>query len=332
MRGLDRLVGPQAGRRAVDALVHPSQAGSRWARTNKERVARLEAEGRMTRAGRAMIDAAKADGCGRCSTTSRTSSSLTTSPCWGVQRHPGSRENFAGAPGAAARAILDWIVHAKRGTRRVLRGWRSRACLAAQDVRANQWVPDVVPGQRSPVAAPAPYPRGSETSHSPGRVRDRVKVVKVEVCGFKSDCPSSLRVRAVAVCGASQQHVAGDHGEYTPSDTQFQRQRRQGVPQQEHPHHDAPTRWGTHHLPPVARLNNAFPAGTRPRRRTWIPAVHGRCARAGARAPPRRPPRSPMAEINRNGTYTGLRDHGRFVLDEKYAAALRSAGRRTAAA
>ena len=36
--------------------------GSGWARTNKERIVRLEADGRMTDAGRAVIDAAKADG------------------------------------------------------------------------------------------------------------------------------------------------------------------------------------------------------------------------------------------------------------------------------
>lgn len=36
--------------------------GSAWSRTNKERVARLEADGRMTDAGRRLVEAAKADG------------------------------------------------------------------------------------------------------------------------------------------------------------------------------------------------------------------------------------------------------------------------------
>ncbi len=40
----------------------PRRKGSLWARTNKARVERLEAEGRMTEAGRAAITAAKADG------------------------------------------------------------------------------------------------------------------------------------------------------------------------------------------------------------------------------------------------------------------------------
>ncbi len=40
----------------------PRRKGSLWARSNKERVARLEAQGRMTEAGRAAIERAKADG------------------------------------------------------------------------------------------------------------------------------------------------------------------------------------------------------------------------------------------------------------------------------
>ena len=40
----------------------PRRKGSIWARTNRERVARLEAEGRMTPAGRAVVERAKGDG------------------------------------------------------------------------------------------------------------------------------------------------------------------------------------------------------------------------------------------------------------------------------
>ena len=36
--------------------------GSGWARTNKERIARLEAEGAMLPAGQAVVDRARADG------------------------------------------------------------------------------------------------------------------------------------------------------------------------------------------------------------------------------------------------------------------------------
>lgn len=40
----------------------PRRPGSPWSRTNKERVERLEDEGRMTDAGRRLVEAAKADG------------------------------------------------------------------------------------------------------------------------------------------------------------------------------------------------------------------------------------------------------------------------------
>jgi uncharacterized protein YdeI (YjbR/CyaY-like superfamily) len=40
----------------------PRRSGSGWARTNKERIIRLEVEGRMQPAGRTLIEAAKADG------------------------------------------------------------------------------------------------------------------------------------------------------------------------------------------------------------------------------------------------------------------------------
>ncbi|HWD60953.1 MAG TPA: YdeI/OmpD-associated family protein [Humibacter sp.] len=40
----------------------PRRPGSPWSRTNKERVARLEAEGRMTDAGRRLVETAKVDG------------------------------------------------------------------------------------------------------------------------------------------------------------------------------------------------------------------------------------------------------------------------------
>lgn len=40
----------------------PRTAKSRWSQINRERVARLEAEGRMREAGRAQVEAAKADG------------------------------------------------------------------------------------------------------------------------------------------------------------------------------------------------------------------------------------------------------------------------------
>jgi uncharacterized protein YdeI (YjbR/CyaY-like superfamily) len=113
--------------------------GSGWARTNKERIVRLEAEGRMTPAGRACIEAAKTDG----SWTLLDDVENLVVPddlAAAFDRHPGSRENFDAFPPSARRAVLEWIVHAKRGATRAARLEES-ARLAAQNVRANQWVP-----------------------------------------------------------------------------------------------------------------------------------------------------------------------------------------------
>ncbi len=108
--------------------------GSGWARTNKERIVRLEAEGRMTPAGRALIDAAKADGSW---TLLDDVENLIVPDDLGVafDRHPGSRAQFDAFPPSARRAMLEWLVHAKRETTRAAR-LEEIARLASHGVRA----------------------------------------------------------------------------------------------------------------------------------------------------------------------------------------------------
>jgi uncharacterized protein YdeI (YjbR/CyaY-like superfamily) len=113
--------------------------GSGWARTNKERIVRLEAEGRMTPAGRALIEAAKADG----SWTLLDDVENLVVPddlAAAFERYPGSRAQFDAFPPSARRAILEWIVQAKREPTRAARIEES-ARLASEGKRANQWVP-----------------------------------------------------------------------------------------------------------------------------------------------------------------------------------------------
>ncbi|WP_421742406.1 YdeI/OmpD-associated family protein [Cellulomonas sp.] len=115
------------------------KSGSGWARTNKERIVRLEAEGRMTPAGRALIDAAKADG----SWTLLDDVENLVVPddlSTAFDRYPGSRAQFDAFPPSARRAILEWIVQARRETTRAAR-LEEAARLAAEGKRANQWVP-----------------------------------------------------------------------------------------------------------------------------------------------------------------------------------------------
>jgi uncharacterized protein YdeI (YjbR/CyaY-like superfamily)/molybdopterin converting factor small subunit len=98
----------------------PRRKGSLWARTNKERIAQLEDTGRMTDAGRAAVERAKADG------------------SWGILEpveglivpddlgaalaaRPGAGERWAAMPPTAMRAYLLWIVTAKRSETRARR-------------------------------------------------------------------------------------------------------------------------------------------------------------------------------------------------------------------
>lgn len=121
------------------------RARSGWSRPNKERAARLEADGLLLPAGRAAIDAAKRQG--------------TWSLLDGVEdlvvpsdlvaafaRLPPARANWDAFSRSSRRAILGWIVQAKRSETRVRR-IDETATLAARNEKANQWVP---PDQRPP--------------------------------------------------------------------------------------------------------------------------------------------------------------------------------------
>lgn len=98
----------------------PRRKGSVWARSNKERVARLEAEGRMTDAGRAVIAAAKADG----SWSILESVEALTVPddlATAFAARPGSIERWEAFTPSAKRPYLLWVVSAKRPETRARR-------------------------------------------------------------------------------------------------------------------------------------------------------------------------------------------------------------------
>ncbi len=102
--------------------------GSGWSRPNKERVGRLEREGRMGEAARAVIDAAKADG---------SWSALDAVEDLVVP------DDLAAAFRASPPAASEWKAFprsAKRGETRRKR-IEEAATLAARGERANQWRP-----------------------------------------------------------------------------------------------------------------------------------------------------------------------------------------------
>jgi uncharacterized protein YdeI (YjbR/CyaY-like superfamily) len=101
-------------------LMTPRRPGSGWARTNKERVARLEAAGLMQPSGRAVVERAQADG----------SWSLLDGPealeeppdlVAALAAQPRARESWDAFPPSARKLMLTWLVTAKRPETRAAR-------------------------------------------------------------------------------------------------------------------------------------------------------------------------------------------------------------------
>jgi uncharacterized protein YdeI (YjbR/CyaY-like superfamily) len=98
----------------------PRRSGSGWSRPNKERVARLEEQGLMQPAGRAVIAAAKADGSW---TLLDDVEDLIVPPdlAEAFDRHPGSRAQWDGFAKSPRKIMLTWLVTAKRPETRATR-------------------------------------------------------------------------------------------------------------------------------------------------------------------------------------------------------------------
>lgn len=117
----------------------PRKAGSGWSRPNKARVERLIAQGRMTPAGLAKIEAAKADG-SWVLLDAVENLEVPDDLAAEFDNYPAARANFDAFPRSARRGILEWIVQAKRPETRAKR-IAETARLAQENERANQWRP-----------------------------------------------------------------------------------------------------------------------------------------------------------------------------------------------
>jgi uncharacterized protein YdeI (YjbR/CyaY-like superfamily) len=114
----------------------PRKASSGWARSNKERVARLIADGRMRPAGLVVIERAKADG----TWTLLDSVEQGVVPddlAAALASHPPAADLFAAFPAGVRRQILGWIATAKRPETRAARVLET-AVRAARNERANE--------------------------------------------------------------------------------------------------------------------------------------------------------------------------------------------------
>ena len=95
----------------------PRRPGSVWTRNNKQRVARLEREGRMEPAGAAAVEAAKASGMW---TLMDDVEDLVVPHdlAAAFDRYPASRQHWDGFPPSARKEMLAWIALAKRAETR----------------------------------------------------------------------------------------------------------------------------------------------------------------------------------------------------------------------
>jgi uncharacterized protein YdeI (YjbR/CyaY-like superfamily) len=121
--------------RRSQMLVTPRRAGSAWSRANKQRIERLRAGGRMEAAGLAAVERAKADG----SWWALDAVEDLIEPDElreALDRDAAARREWDAFPRSARRAILEWIVSARRPETRARRV-EETSRLAAQGIRAN---------------------------------------------------------------------------------------------------------------------------------------------------------------------------------------------------
>jgi uncharacterized protein YdeI (YjbR/CyaY-like superfamily) len=116
-------------------LLTPRRRGSGWSAVNKEKLLRLEAEGRLAPAGLARIAAAKADG----SWTLLDGAETLTPPddlAAALAAQPAAQAYFERFPPSSRRAILEWLGSAKRPETRAARVAEIVA-KAAENRKAN---------------------------------------------------------------------------------------------------------------------------------------------------------------------------------------------------
>jgi uncharacterized protein YdeI (YjbR/CyaY-like superfamily) len=131
---IDGLVNTlEDGRQAF--LITPRRKGSGWSRSNKERIERLVAEGRMTDAGMSAIERARADG----SWSALDAAEALIEPvelASALDANPDARRHWDAFPKSPRKALIWWVTSAKREETRERRV-RTIVDEAAQGRRAN---------------------------------------------------------------------------------------------------------------------------------------------------------------------------------------------------
>jgi uncharacterized protein YdeI (YjbR/CyaY-like superfamily) len=115
----------------------PRKPRTGWSAPNKRRIEAMIAAGKMTAAGMAKIDAAMQDG-SWAKLDAVEALEIPPDLQASLDANPTALQFFEAFPRSAKRAILEWIVNAKRAETRAA---RIAECvrLAAENVRAGQW-------------------------------------------------------------------------------------------------------------------------------------------------------------------------------------------------
>lgn len=119
--------------------ISPRKPNSNWSAKNKAHIAQFEQQGRMQPAGKKMVELAKKSGTWTALDTVETlliPADLDAE----FDNHTQARTNFEAFPRSVKRAILEWILKAKRPGTRTKR-IQETARLAQENIRANQYQP-----------------------------------------------------------------------------------------------------------------------------------------------------------------------------------------------
>jgi uncharacterized protein YdeI (YjbR/CyaY-like superfamily) len=117
----------------------PRRPGGTWARSNKERVARLEAAGLMTEAGRRAIEAAKANG--SWAALDDVEALVMPDDLATAVSAAGGRSTFDGWTASARKMALGWVAQARRPKTRSSRIEQVARVAGAGEPAANLWIP-----------------------------------------------------------------------------------------------------------------------------------------------------------------------------------------------
>ena len=111
---------------------------STWARSNKERVARLEAAGLMTEAGRRAVDLARANGSWE-SLDAIDALIVPEDLAAALADRPGARERFDASSVSVRKSALAWVYQARRAQTRATRVERVATIAASGEPISNLW-------------------------------------------------------------------------------------------------------------------------------------------------------------------------------------------------